>query len=155
MQTAQQKKQREVDNQLAHVINRRLIEKEVKLSDYITEDTLDKLKKFLLHPFAKITAIQYQIGNSDYLDLFNKIYSKVSYQELSINVYELGTICKMLSTGADVDINTEEDVFEFLMFKVETEPLNILFEKQLAEIENYAEREVLSNLKVAKQESEK
>lgn len=148
MTTEQERLQQQRDQELTKIVNRRLLTKRINIKDYISEDNFNTLRGFLLHSFSTKTAVQYNITNADYAELFNVIYYGLPYSEISVNIYQLGMICKMLATGIDEKLNDIDEVYNLLLFKVETEPLNILFEKEQELIADASYTELKSNIKL-------
>lgn len=157
MQTEQERMQKEADKKYAKIINRRLLETRVKLSDYISEEQFEILKIYLRVTFKWRTGIEYQVSNADYAELFSILYlnrgqytDEYYFQSIEINIYQLSTICKMLSTGATHQLMDDESIYDMLLFKVEMNVLDILFESEIAKIEDATMNELKSDLELAR-----
>jgi hypothetical protein len=157
MQTQQERMQKEEDKKYAKIINRRLLETRVKLSDYISDEQFESLKIHLRIVFKERTGIEYQVSNADYAELFSILYLNIGqspdgyyFQELEINIYQLSTICKMLSTGVNRQLMDDESIYDMLLFKVEMNTLDILFESEIAKIEDATMNELKSDLELAR-----
>jgi hypothetical protein len=152
-QELQEEKIKQLESQFAQVINRRVIERRINIVDYISSEQFSKLKDLLKKVFVQKAAHTFSISNGDYLELFYALFGKIEYENLSINIYQLGTMCKMINTSCIFDemVIDEEDITELLMLRVEMDVFDKLFSSEVSLIEKAARREIKSNEEINRQ----
>jgi hypothetical protein len=146
-QEQQEQKTKQLESQFAQVINRIVIERKIKLVDYISEEQFYNLKDLLKTAFAQKAAHDFSVSNGDYLELFYALFGKTAYENISINIYQLGIMCKMINTSCIFDqiVIDEEDIIELLNLRVEMDVFDKLFSSEVSDIGKAARLEIKSN----------